>query len=373
MDQKQFRWGNVLLVAFAFLSCGLGSGYASGQIPLQFFASGGGWFSILSVWFFTAAMAVFAVFAFIAGSRGQYEKPSDAFEYYAGKTGAKIFDFLTLLTVTVMSISMFAGCGATIQQYTGIPQYVGAITLGVVSCIVVCLGIQKLTNVLSGIGIALLVFIIIVAVSSLLFADTSIMEGANKIPQLVDEGLIIEPGLFGYVNPWLTTIYYVGCTIILIFPLTIQWGKDHIHSNKEAIAASVLSALFFGGTGAVMVYSMLVNLDYIVENGIQVPILTVLEKNVPILAPAFAIVIILAIFSTITGFLWLIGRRFAPDKSKKQNIIVICLSIFGIFFGSFIPFSTFISMVTPTSGIFGMALFICMLVQHCRHKQFSKV
>lgn len=371
MEQSSFSWKRVLIVSFAFLSCGLGSGYASGQIPLQFFCSGGGWFSILSVWGFSVCVFVFNIMAYIAGRKGQFEKPSDAFEYYGGKMGAKIFDILTLLTVGVMSISMFAGCGATINQYTGIPQYVGAITMGVVACVIVCLGIHKLTNVLSGIGVVLLAFIIIVAVSSVFDSEMSIMEAAEKIPALVDEGLIIEPGLFGYVNPWLTTVYYVGCTIILIFPLTIQWGKDKIRSRKEAVAAGALSALFFGGTGAVMAYSIMANLDYVVNNGIQVPILAVIGRNVPFLEPFFALVIILAIFTTITGFLWLIGRRFAPDKSRKQNIIVIVLTVFGIFFGSLIPFSKFISMVTPTSGIFGMALFICMIVQHLRRKKFK--
>lgn len=371
LENKPLSWKKVLAVSFAFLSCGLGSGYASGQIPLQFFCTGGGWFSILAVWFFTAFMCVFCSLAYIAGSRGQFEKPSDAFEYYAGKTGAKIFDILTLITVGIMSISMFAGCGATINQYTGVPQYVGAIAMGVVACVVVCLGINKLTNVLSGIGVVLLAFIIIVAVASFANPEIGLMEAANKVPQLVAEEKVIEPGLFGYVNPWLTPLYYVGCTIILLFPLTIQWGKDKIRTKKEAILAGIGSGIFFGGTGMVMAYTIMLNLDYIVEHGIQVPILAAIARNIPFLEPFFAVVIILAIFTTITGFLWLIGRRFAPDRTKKQTIIVIALSIFGIFFGSLIPFSKFISMVTPTSGVFGMALFICMIVQHIRRKKFA--
>lgn len=365
-------WKKVLVVSFAFLSCGLGSGYASGQIPLQFFCTGGGWFSILSVWVFTFFMCVFCALAYIAGSRGQFEKPSDAFEYYGGKAGAKVFDILTLLTVGIMSISMFAGCGATINQYTGVPQYVGAIAMGVVACVVVCLGINKLTSVLSGIGVVLLAFIIVVAFASFLNPDMGLMEAANLVPQLVAEGKVIEPGFLGYVNPWLTPIYYVGCCIILLFPLTIQWGKDKIRTRKEAVLAGIGSGVFFGGTGMVMAYTIMLNLEYIVEHGIQVPILAAIAKNLPILEPFFAVVIILAIFTTITGFLWLIARRFAPDKTAKQTIIVIGLTIFGIFFGSLIPFSRFISLVTPTSGIFGMALFVCMLVQHARGKKFVK-
>ena len=369
--KDRLDWYAILLVAFAFLSSGLGSGYASGQIPLQFFCTGGGWFSILAVWIFTAFMCLFCAMAYHVGSVGKFEKPSDAFIYYAGKHGAKIFDVLTLLTVGVMSISMFAGCGATIEQYTGVPQYVGAIAMGVFACVIVCMGINKLTTVLSGIGVVLLVFIILVGIASFADPEMSLWDAANKVPQLVDEGKVIEPGLYGYVNPWLTPIYYVGCCIILLFPLCVEWGKSKINNKTEAVLSGIGSGLFFGGTGMIMAYTIMLNLDYIVEHGIQVPILAAIARNLPILEPVFALVIILAIFSTITGFLWLIGRRFAEDGTTKQRIIVIALSIFGIFFGSMIPFSKFISIVTPTSGIFGLALFICMIVQHIRRKPFT--
>ncbi len=301
--EKSFSWKKVLVAAFAFLSCGMGSGFASGQIPLQFFGSGGGWLSILSVWIFTVGMIIFCYLSYIDGSRGQFEKPSDAFTFYAGKHGAKIFDVLTLLTVGIMSISMFAGVGATINQYTGLPQYVGAIAMGVFACVIVCMGITKLTSVLSGIGVLLLAFIVVVAISTFVNPDMSLMEAANKVPDLVSAGKVTEPGLFGFINPWITPLYYVGCCIILLFPMTIQWGKDKIRTKKEAGWAGIASGLFFGGTGAVMVYTIMINLDYVVENGIQVPILSAIEKNIPFLEPVFAGVIILAIFTTITSFL----------------------------------------------------------------------
>lgn len=364
---KSISWKSALLVAFAFMSAGLGSGYASGQIPLQFFCTGGGWFSILSVWVFTFFMCAFCIITYITGSKYKFEKPSDSFEYFAGKTGAKIFDVLTLITVGVMSISMFAGSGATINQYTGIPQYVGAVVMGVVACIVVCLGIKKLTNVLSGIGVVLLVFILVEGFAAIKNPEIGIFEAVDRVQFYVEQGKIIQPDLFGIKSPWLTPIYYVGCCIILLYPLTMQWGKDRINNKKEGVISGILSGLFFGGTGAIMAYTIMLNLDFIVENGVQVPILAAIKRNIPFLEPVFAVTIILAIFSTITSFLWLISRRFAPDRSKKQILIVVFLSIFGIFFGSIIPFSKFISIVTPTSGIFGLALLICMIV-----KLFSK-
>lgn len=368
---KSYSWKNVLLTAFAFTSAGLGSGYASGQIPLQFFTTGGGWFSILSVWVFTLFMMLFCYITYYVGSEGQFDKPSDSLLYFSGQIGAKIFDILTLLVVGVMSISMYAGSGATIQQYTGIPQAVGAIVMGVVASIVVSLGIRKLTDVLSGIGIVLLAFIIIVGVASFANPEINLMDAANRVPVLVQEGKIIEPDLFGYRNPWITPIYYVGATIILLYPLTIQWGKDKIKCKKEALGSGIFSGLLFGGIGAVMAYTIMLNLDYIVEHGIQVPILAAIKRLVPILEPFFALVIILAIFSTITGFLWLISRRFAEDGTIKQKIIVFALSAVGIVLGSIIPFSQFVALVMPISGITGLALFITMLVQFFRRKPVS--
>ena len=106
--------------------------------------------------------------------------------------------------------------------------------------------------------------------------------------------------------------------------------------------------------------------DYIVEKEAEVPMLAVVEKILPVLEPFFAIIIVCGIFTTITGYLWTIGRRFAPDKTSKQRIIVAFVALCGIFGGSIIPFSTLVNFFTPLVGLVGFISFLFMAVHEIR-------
>ena len=144
-------------------------------------------------------------------------------------------------------------------------------------------------------------------------------------------------------------------------------GKQNVKNKKEAIGGGVLAGLLFGGATVIIGYTLLLNIDYIAEFGMQIPVLTAIQKNVSWLALPFTVVILCAIFTTVTGFLWLIGRRFAEDKTTKQRIIVICACVFCTVSGAFIPFSKFVSLVYPISGIGGLLIFAFMIVHRIRY------
>lgn len=56
------------------------------------------------------------------------------------------------------------------------------------------------------------------------------------------------------------------------------------------------------------------------------------------------------------------GRRFATDKSTKQRIIIVVMSLVGIFAGSVIPFGTIINVLYPFAGCIGVVLFVIVIV-----------
>lgn len=94
----------------------------------------------------------------------------------------------------------------------------------------------------------------------------------------------------------------------------------------------------------------------------QIPVLAVIENTLPILSPIFAIVVVAGIFTTITGYSWTIGRRFAPDRTTKQRVVVGALMIIGILGGAFIPFSTLVNWISPASGLLGLFIAIYMVI-----------
>ena len=59
---------------------------------------------------------------------------------------------------------MFAGCGATLEQYLGIPQWIGAIGLGIIAYAVIWFGLESVTNVLSCVGLIIIGFVVLIGV-----------------------------------------------------------------------------------------------------------------------------------------------------------------------------------------------------------------
>ena len=64
------------------------------------------------------------------------------------------------------------------------------------------------------------------------------------------------------------------------------------------------------------------------------------SKNMlPVLAIPYAVIIVMSIFTSITGMLWALGDRFSKQGTKKFYAIVIGTTAFGVIGGSVLPFA----------------------------------
>ena len=358
--KKTFSWKTVLIVSGAYTSYHIGSGFASGQEVLQFFGSWG-WYWPLIVPLITAAMTiVFAACSYRGGYVFQFEKPSDAYDQYFGKYVARFMDIFTMVIIACIGLVMFAGSGATLHYYLGLPVYVGAIFMGIISVAVVWLGLEKVTDVLGISGVVMVGIVLIAGIYSLFTADTGMLEAQKNLPEYIAEGKIMQAGVFGIYNPVLAGVFYGGLNLLNSFPFMVALGKN-LKSNKEALACGVGSAVLICMGISFVVWALIPNLDYIVESGSHIPMLAVTSRILPYLTPLFTLVIIAGIFTTITGYLWLIGRRFAEDRTTRQKVIVAVVAVVGIFAGSIIPFATLINILYPYSGFAGILIFLVIV------------
>lgn len=94
----------------------------------------------------------------------------------------------------------------------------------------------------------------------------------------------------------------------------------------------------------------------------QVPMLAAIQNMLPILALPFSI-ILLGVFTTITGCLLAIGRRFAEDRAKKQAIIVVSVAVPGVSVASFISLSKLVNFIYPLTGATGIVIFVGIIIK----------
>jgi uncharacterized membrane protein YkvI len=352
----------MLMVGGAYASYTIGAGFATGQEVLQFFGGWGTYANYLAVLISLIMTIYFTTSCYVTGQKQQFENSSECYSYYCGKYIGYFFDFFCLLIVFGIAIAMFSGCGATINQYFGIPVHVGAVMLGIVSAGTVMLGLKRVVDVLGFLGIAIIAYVIGIGIYAAAANPVALAKSAENIPRYIADGKVMQAGVLGVHNPVLSALFYAGLCLVVSVPFLISLGKQTA-SRKEALASGIFSGLFFHAGLLLVLIAVLLNVDYVVETGAQIPLLAAMHHMLPQIAWSFAIILVLGIFTTITGYLWLVSGRFAEDKSKKSRIITAALTVAGVFGGAFIPFNQIINILYPVSGLLGCIFVVFILVK----------
>ncbi|MBC3537238.1 YkvI family membrane protein [Megasphaera hominis] len=357
-----------LTVGGAFTAYCIGAGFASGQETLQFYGSWGGVTPFLLVIFTFVLMFIFCLGTYRTGALKHFENPSEAYTYYCGRHLGFLIDILCTLSIALCTLIMFAGSGATINQYLGVPVWIGTTLMGIVAVFVVCLGLQKVVDILGCAGIIIIAIMAVVGVYCLVTSPVGIMEGQQHVLEYVQEGRILQGTFMGIDNCVVAVFSLVGAYITLGLLFNVSLGAS-CKTKQDIWGSAFLSALFFCIGLSMVLLTLIKNLDYIAAIKAQVPMLAAIENVLPIMAMPFTIIILIGIFTTITGYLWAFGRRFAEDKTKKQRIIVIVVAVLGMTVASFVPLSQLVNTIYPLVGIGGDLLLIGILYRMLRAKE----
>lgn len=362
MKNSGTNWKTILTVGGAFAAYCIGAGFASGQETLQYYGSWGGSYPFILPAVTFVLLALFCYGTYRTGCIKRFPDPNAAYGYYCGKVLGKVLDIFCTISIALSTLIMFAGSGATVNQYLGIPVWVGTLVMGIVSVVVVCLGLEKVTNVLGFVGTLIILIMAFAGVYCFCTADMSIMEAQQNVQQYVDQGVILQAKFLGIDSPVLSVVSLVGAYITLGLAFNVSLGT-RCRNQKEVLGSSIASAAFFCVGLCMVLFTIILNLDYIAGIKAQVPMLAAIQNMLPKLALPFSIVILLGVFTTITGYLWAFGRRFAEDRTKKQRIIVIVVAVAGVSVASFIPLSKLVNLIYPLIGAAGIVIFAGILLK----------
>ncbi|MDR0853656.1 MAG: hypothetical protein LBN34_04750 [Clostridiales Family XIII bacterium] len=364
---------NLFVVAGAYTSYTIGAGFASGNEVLQFFGSWGIPYAFLAAIFGLIFNAYFCASAYRAGQGNDFAKSRDVYTYYGGKVIGWIFDIFVVIFVLLIFLTMFAGAGSTISQATGVNQYVGSILIGVISALVVFGGLKVVENVLGYAGIVIIILIVIFGIITLVSPNADPSQ-ADTVTGLVADGKIWQADMFGMLGLpsslnswWIEGLCYAGVCLVVCVPFIVSLGKS-TKSPGEAVFAGIFSGIFFYIGAFLVIIVLLFNGNGLVEAGADemkpIPTLAAVTQLAPALTWLFVIVLIAGIFTTITGYLWLLTDRvFGSTPTTKSRIFTAVLMIVGVAVGGILPFSQIINILWPLSGFVGILLGIFMLIK----------
>lgn len=342
----------------AFIAFLVGSGFATGQEVLQYFASYG-YFGIIGT-LVVLIILVYAGISFITkGYDLKFRKGSEVFKYYCGEKVGTFFDYFSIVFIYLSFIVMVSGAGANINQHFNLPNYVGSFSISVLTGATVMLGLGGLVKIIGKIGPAVIILSIFLGMVST-FGN---VEGLKESPNILTTLNLTKASS----NWFLAAGSYAGFCMLWLAGFLASIGSKS-NSRKEIIYGVLFGAVGFSLAVLILTLGLMSNIKSVA--GTQIPTLVLAEQIHPYLATVFSIIIIVGIYSASVPLLWSVSSRFAVDKSLKFNYITIILTALGLIVGTGLDFSLLVNVVYVISGYIGMILLLFMLIKTNPLKKF---
>jgi len=355
-SQQAFSILNVVKVAGAFIAFLIGSGFATGQEVLQFFAVDG----IKGVWgsgIFMGLCTYVSVSLLLDGYKHGFRNSEEVFCHYAGPVFGRVFTWYTLFVIYSVFGLMLAGGGSVLHEHLGWPVWTGSALLATAVFLTLYFGLRELLDVLGFLGPVLVGLILAVCIVTVFRHPEGIAAGAAAAREM---DLLRASGSW-----WWSGLLYATLQIMALFSFLPAAGAT-MGNRREAVAAGILGPFLFFATLVLVILALLVRMPDL--EGKMIPMLDIANHALPAIGSAFALVIMVGIFTTIAPFLWILLVKFTTDGSRAYRLLSVPLCLGGLLGSLYMPFDRFMNIIYPTIGYSGILLVLLLLVRQARER-----
>lgn len=342
----------ILQVAFAFVGVVVGAGFATGQEVMQYFVA----FGTSGVWGAVLSAVIMSVLAMIILQLGSYFRASEhgeVFRRVSHPIFSRVLDIGVIVTLFATGFVMFAGAGANMNQQWGIPTWIGAVIMVVLTIAAGFLDVERVTTVIGSITPLIVGFIVLASIYTLAFTDaTPAAEQASAIAAVPTT----------LPNWGVAAVNYVGFNLMVAVSMAIVIGGT-LFNPRVAGVGGFLGGLIYSALLLISTVTLFHTVGSVATDA--VPMLTVINRLHPWLGQAMAVVILGMIFNTALGMFYALARRVTASRPEKFHAAYIVLVLVG-FALSFLGFQNLIGWVYPILGYIGLLLIAVMLVAWLR-------
>lgn len=357
MSKHDVSLKTVIKFAGAFTAFLIGSGFATGQEVLQYFASYG-YLGVLGAILTLLILTYVGVSFLTVGQRENFDKGSDIYRYYCGNKLGTFFDYFSTFFCFLSFTVMISGAGATLSQHYGLSVYIGGILMAVLALITVIMGLNKIVDIIGKIGPVIVIISILLGLVAIFrnFSNLSPSIVDNSLKSLDSQGTLIKAS-----TNWIFAAFsYVGFCMLWLAGFLAAMGTQ-AQNKKEAAIGGALGATSFSIAVIVVALGLLSCINTVA--GSQIPMLHLARNIHPVLATVFAIIIMAGIYTTSVPLLWNVSSRFTKDESKNFKILTAVLVVIGTIIGLLLPFAKLINIVYVINGYVGVGLLIIMFIR----------
>ncbi len=357
MEKKNMSWFHFFMLAGALLAYLIGSGFASGQETMQYF-SGYGYMGIaVGVINFCMMYFTYVAYAYAGRTRG-LKNLKEVAVFYAGPYAGKLFEIFAWVFGACCYIFMCSGGASTFHQQWGIPMWVGLIIMVGGSVLTAVFGLQKVVDIIGWIGPVVVCFTLIIGLISAFTFFPRIPEGI----ELLESGAVT---ITRSTNHWLTAgLAFGGCSLLLVsnFVATLAYQNREYKFGRFKVVLFI-GAFFISTVSVLMGMNHIGNIEE--SSSVSIPNLALASHIIGPVGALFAVVIILAIYSTICPSLWnSISFFFDDDKSPKYRTAVIGFGILTYVICMFVPYEDLLGVIMTYCGYTGAIVFVVIVARY---------
>lgn len=328
-------------VVMLYVGTVIGAGFASGQEILQFFIKYGQqglWGVMLATVLFSYYGAAIMYLATKFNTRSYKE----VLPYILGP-GAKFIDALSLVMLVCGVGVMFAGSGAILHQYLGIPLSVGIILALMIVLAVLCGGVTRVLSAnLLLVPIKLLAIIIVALLAVLNPATGEPLAGTPSNDLVASHWL------------WASMLF---CSYNIVAPMAVLSSLGRMVTPRLGIVAGITGGVLLG------LATLLVTLAglafYPTVNNYAIPLLYIATVVAPVLKTFIALLIWLAIITTAIADAHGFSSRMAPEGGRKYKLVALSVCVLVLPLAK-IDFANLVQKLYPLFGYGGLILMISL-------------
>lgn len=351
--------GRVLSYAGAFMAFLIGSGFATGQEVLQYFAAYGLTGGLL-VALVCVVLFIFVGGCFIAaGKRENFEKGSDIYRYYCGKYVGTFYDYFSIIFIFASFVVMMGGAGSTLNQHFGLPHWVGSVVMMTLVCVTTVFGLNGIIEVIGKLGPIIAIFAIFLGVYSFLSNPAAVVSSSAALES--GELVVKQVG----TNPISSAGSYVGFCMLWLAAFLASMGKG-TNSVREGVYGTTFGAIGFTLGCTTMMLGLLAYLPELYNS--DIPSLILAGKIGAWLAFIFSVIVFAGIFTTAVPLLWQVSSRFTKEGSSSFKIATVACAIVGTVIALFVPFQDLVNVIYGLNGYVGILLLVFIIVKEVRRK-----
>ncbi|WP_026881792.1 transporter [Clostridium akagii] len=331
----------IFQISAVFVGTIVGAGLASGQEITQFFTSFG-YKSFIGI--FICMFIYISISYIIINLSTSYNLSSYKQLIILVNSGflGKITDLLTSFFMVSGAAIILAGSGALINQYFGLPAFVGIIIMSIITLIVLLRGTNGIIEINSIIVPSLLIVITTIFILFVSFSGNGItINHIKNIPYKKHYWL-------------LSSVVYASFNTISFSGVLVPFTKD-IKNKKHLFVGIILGALILTALCFMLNFMLIMNIPYIYKY--DIPLLYIVHGFGKTIQVMLLVIIWLEMFSTEVSNIFSVSKTIEQSLNipYKKAVIYILLLAIPI---SQVGFKQLITLLYPAFGVISFIFII---------------